>query len=390
MVRLVVLNYNGGDEVQECVDSLFALDWPADRLEVVVVDNASADGSADRVVAAHPSVRLIRNPVNTGFSANNLAMEDLDGVDFVGLVNPDAWVDRGWLTHLVGAFDGRPRVGAACPQMLLAERFVSLRVDVGSPATLVDITVDGVSRIDVAQRAWRLLQTGPTRDADGAVRIEPGEIVVPVPRLASDPIVALVTPEPVSYTSSPPFDLVNNTGVVVLPDLYAADRGLGTRSERVDAPSDVEAWTGGGVLLRSEYLGDVGGFDDVFFLYYEDVDLSLRGARRGWSYRYVPEAVMWHHHSSSSTEGSDLFRFHNERSRLLMIARNFPASITAKAFGRFVVSTLGYVRADIIHPLSKRRRPDARVVWTRIRALTSAVVALPRATRDHRRRRSLP
>ena len=51
------------------------------------------------------------------------------------------------------------------------------------------------------------------------------------------------------------------------------------------------AWCGGGVLLRPRYLADVGLFDERFFLYYEDTDLSWRGRSRGWRYRYVPEAA---------------------------------------------------------------------------------------------------
>lgn len=384
MVRLVVLNYNGGDEVLECVESLLALGWPHDRLDVVVVDNASSDGSADRVADSHPAVRLIRNPENTGFSANNLAMTDLEGVDFVGLVNPDAWVDPAWLSHLVAGLAGRPRVGAACPRMLLAERFVAVDVVAESPTTLLDVTVDGVSRLDAAERAWRLFGSGPVRGPDGELRIGSGEIVVSVPRSDTTPVVDLVTGEPVTTRASPPFDVVNNTGVVVRPDLYASDRGLGERADDHDPPAEVEAWTGGGVLLRAEFLRDVGGFDDVFFLYYEDVDLSLRGRRRGWTYRHVPEALMWHHHSTSSTEGSDLFRFHNERSRLLMIARNHSAGVTAMAFGRFVRSTLGYFRADVVRPLLDRRRPDGRAVRTRLRALGSAMAAMPRAMRNRR------
>ena len=48
---------------------------------------------------------------------------------------------------------------------------------------------------------------------------------------------------------------------------------------------DVQAWCGGAVLLRASYLADVGGFDERLFLYYEDVDLSMRGTERGWRYR---------------------------------------------------------------------------------------------------------
>ena len=109
-VRLVVLNWNGRDHLARCLDALGALDWPADRLDLVVVDNASTDGS-DGLVEGYPRVRLVRNDHNGGFVANNLALRDLDGVDFVGLVNADSFVEPGWLAALVAGIEADDRAG---------------------------------------------------------------------------------------------------------------------------------------------------------------------------------------------------------------------------------------------------------------------------------------
>lgn len=382
-VRLVVLNFNGGDDVLHCLSSLESLEWPEDDLEIVVVDNASTDGSPERIVDEHPSVELIRNPVNAGFSANNLAFTDLDDIDFVGLVNPDAWVAPDWLAHLAGAFDGRPTMGAACPRILLADRFVDVRVRAELPATIADVTIDGVSRISACGRAWRLVGDNPRHDGAGRWVLERASFSLPVSRSVDvvDVAVVLEGRGPVDVDTSDPYDVVNNTGVVLHDDLYASDRGLGRREADYRPTEDVQAWTGGGVLLRAEYLADVGCFDDSFFLYYEDVDLSLRGRRRGWTYRYVHDAVMWHHHSASSTEGSTFFRFHNERSRLLMIAKNTDLATTAKSFGRFAVATLGYARADALRPALAGDRPDFGTVRMRLRALASALWELARSAR---------
>src|SRR5690606_20147147 len=83
--------------------------------------NASTDGSADAIAAEFPSVELIRRPTNEGFGANNHALRDLDGVDYVGLVNPDAFVEPGWLTPLVATLESDFGLGAACPKILLAD-----------------------------------------------------------------------------------------------------------------------------------------------------------------------------------------------------------------------------------------------------------------------------
>ena len=120
-VRLVVLNWNSGDLLARCLDSLASLDWPPDRLEAVVVDNASTDGSVVDLERHRPEVRLLCNDRNTGFGANNLAMADLDGVDLVGLVNPDVVVDGGWLAALAAVMGADAGLGAACPRILLGD-----------------------------------------------------------------------------------------------------------------------------------------------------------------------------------------------------------------------------------------------------------------------------
>ncbi len=66
---------------------------------------------------------------------------------------------------------------------------------------------------------------------------------------------------------------------------------------------------GSGAAPKRAYLDDVGTFDERFFLYYEDTDLSWRGQLRGWRYVYAPGAVVRHHHASSAGVGSTLFRY---------------------------------------------------------------------------------
>jgi hypothetical protein len=120
-VRVVVLNHNGGEHLLRCIAALAATEWPAESLEIVVIDNASLDGSDIALEAAHPDVRLIRTGLNAGFPANNLALRDLHAVDYVALVNNDAFVEPGWLAPLVAALDAEPRVGAANALVLFAD-----------------------------------------------------------------------------------------------------------------------------------------------------------------------------------------------------------------------------------------------------------------------------
>ena len=92
---------------------------------------------------------------------------------------------------------------------------------------------------------------------------------------------------------------------------------------------------GRGAAARA-YLDDVGLFDERFFLYYEDTDLSWRGRLRGWRYVYVPTSLVRHRHAASSGVGSTVFRYYTERNRPLMLVKNAPAGLPGEpGLGRF-------------------------------------------------------
>jgi GT2 family glycosyltransferase len=423
-VRLVVLNYNGGDLVVRCVEHLENLDWPQDRLEIVVVDNASADGS-DQVLAERPRVRLIRSPRNLGFPANNLGLRDLDGVDYVGLVNNDAFATPGYLRPLVGALDSDPRVGAACPKIVLAPQFVDLRVhspthrpqgddrDVG--VRISDVRVDGIAqwrhtlfgdgffppergpadepefrwttgnalvRVPVGpERPGRSCQVRVASDRELVVKLDGGadsreEVVHPVPTWIEVPL------------GREPYDVINNVGSDLVNGSWSGDRGfLEADVGQYDVAEDVFAWCGAGVLFRPGYLGDVGLFDERFFMYYEDTDMAWRGLARGWRYRYVPDAVLRHVHAATSVEGSPLFHHYVERNRLVMLTKNAPWRLAASASARFLLSTASYARRDIVRPVLHRRRPQSGLVGARLRSFMAYLRMIPALQSDRRRLR---
>ena len=103
-VRVVVINYDGGQMTIDCLESLLATDYPADRLEIVMVDNGSLDDVVERVAVELPSVRVIEPLANTGFAGGcNLGIRAPGEFDLVALVNNDATVASDWLRPLVDA-----------------------------------------------------------------------------------------------------------------------------------------------------------------------------------------------------------------------------------------------------------------------------------------------
>ncbi|MBM4017125.1 MAG: glycosyltransferase family 2 protein [Planctomycetes bacterium] len=117
-VTALVLNWNGARVVGECVRSLLAQDYPA--LGVLVVDNASTDGSADMVRREFPAVRLHVNEKNLGFGGGNNVGIGLAGTPYVLMCNNDTRLAPDAVRLLVEALENEPRAGSATPCIVLA------------------------------------------------------------------------------------------------------------------------------------------------------------------------------------------------------------------------------------------------------------------------------
>ena len=115
----VVVNWNGGEAVLACLDSLVANGVPEAR--IVVVDNASTDGSADAIAAARPQTPLLRNATNTGYGhATNTGIEHAlaAGADRVLLVNDDVTFPEGSVALLEAGLDEDAGVGIVGPRVV--------------------------------------------------------------------------------------------------------------------------------------------------------------------------------------------------------------------------------------------------------------------------------
>jgi GT2 family glycosyltransferase len=116
----VIPTYNGRSLLETCLDSVFR-HLPVGRswtTEVIVVDDASTDGTADWLAAHHPQVRLVRRPCNSGFcAAANDGLEAACG-QFIQLLNNDTEVTRGWLEAGLAPF-ADPMVGSVAPLALV-------------------------------------------------------------------------------------------------------------------------------------------------------------------------------------------------------------------------------------------------------------------------------
>ena len=429
-VTVIVLNYNGAHLIRPCLDALAKQDVPAGRMAVWVVDNDSRDESLAILDREYPWVTVIRNARNDGFAGgNNVGMRRVE-TPLVALTNNDARPEPDWIRRMIAPFEqpDAARLAAVTGKIVFVPRFVELALT--TPAfrpgpldgrelgvRIYRVEVDGV---DVTEHVlWESASYGPegtgaerfrwTRpsgrlpvpisldgrgpDGDLAIRIEvAAEADKPVTlawaggevtghATAERSVVTLTVPADV-----PVWDVLNNAGSKVYVDGYGADRAYQEIDHgQYDTPDEVFAFCGGAVCLRVDALREVGYFDDDFFLYYEDTDLSWRLRSAGWSIAYEPTAVTRHIHAASSVEWSPFFSFHVDRNRLLMLTKNATVGVAIREVLRYPLTTASLAARELARSRHTRRRPPVRPTLLRLRVIASYLRLLPRMLVRRRR-----
>lgn len=429
---VVIVNWNGEKLLPTCLDAVAAQTAPF-PFQTWVVDNASRDGSVELLRERYPWVRVLRSGANKGFAGgNNHALRTMT-TPYAVLLNNDATPEPDWLENLLAPFEapGGERLGAVTGKVVFEPTFLRLRLSTAGfvpgphDARRLGVRVSSV-RVDGAERLgdvlWEKLTWGAEGPAAGRFfwTRPAGELLVPVP--AAGPVTLAFTwaaerakpvtlgwdggsvslpvgPDPTGASAVippgvPRVDVVNNVGGIVLVDGYGADRGYQeVDTGRYDTPEEVFTACGNGVALRTRVGRELGWFDEDFFLYYEDTDLSWRLRARGWSIRYEPTAVLRHLHSATSGEWSPLFVFHTDRNRLLMLTKNATPGLALRAVLRYPLTTASTALRALRRGLAARRRPAVRPTLLRLRVIGSylrLLVPMLRRRRVVRRTAALP
>ncbi len=119
-VNIVITNRNGGTLVQNCLRSVFGTKFFS--FDVTVIDNASNDGSPERIAERFSEVKLIRLPRNLGYAAaNNIGIQTGSG-EYVVLLNSDTEVEPEWLSNMVQVAEGTPDIAFLQPKILFLDR----------------------------------------------------------------------------------------------------------------------------------------------------------------------------------------------------------------------------------------------------------------------------
>ncbi len=145
--------------------------------------------------------------------------------------------------------------------------------------------------------------------------VDPDWLSELVQALEGDPAAGLATPK-ILLMDDP--SRVNTCGNAITFTGITVCRGLGQPADRYDAVEIVSAVSGAAFLIRRALLAEIGAFDDEFFLYYEDTDLSLRAMLAGYHCLYVPTSIVHHKYVFKF---SALKCYYQERNRYLSLLR---------------------------------------------------------------------
>jgi len=275
-VTIIIVNYNVRHFLEQCLCSVrkASLRVPA---EVIVVDNASTDGSRDWLEPRFPDVRFIWNDVNVGFAkANNQALALAKG-DYVLFLNPDTILPENALESCVAFMEGNPEAGALGVRML-----------------------------------------------DGS-----GSFLPESKRAFPSPLTSF-------------FKLSGLSSMFPRSSLFARYH-LGHLDPMKD--HSVEVLAGAFMFIKKQVLDITGGFDEIFFMYGEDIDLSYRILQAGYRNHYVAEPAIIHFKGESTKKGSMNYVKLFYQAMYLFVRKHYGG--VRAGFFRFFISMAIWLRAGL-------------------------------------------
>lgn len=270
-ISVIIVSWNVRDLLAECLASLPAAHH--DPLEIIVVDSASSDGTAEMVRQRFPAVRLLAQADNVGFSRGcNIGLQAAQG-DLLLLLNPDTHVLPGAITALATALIANPAAGLAGP-----------------------LTFNGDGSVQSTRRRFPDFWTG-VFDTSWLQRFAPRRIA--------------------SYQMRD------------LPD---------------DGQYVVDWVQGSALLLRRALYERIGGLDESYFMYSEELDWCWRARAAGWEALYVGSAHIVHYGGRSSDQAPARTHIAFQQSKLRFFRkRNGP--VAAQAMRAILLSVYAWQAA---------------------------------------------
>jgi GT2 family glycosyltransferase len=303
LLSIVIVTWNGKRYALECLESIYK--HPSGTpFEIIVVDNASTDGTPAAIREQFPEVRLVEIQANLGFAkANNIGIAISQG-EYVALINSDVVVYENCLDRLLEAMKPNSNIGIIGPKMICADGSVGLSV-------------------------MRLPTVWNTLCAALAVHS-------------------------------------------VLPNSQRL-AGFSVRTDGTRGIEDVQVVTGWFCMISRQALEQVGGLDERFFMFGEDIDWCQRFSKAGWRVVFCGDTQSLHYGGGSSEEAPARYYVEMRRANLQyfqkhhgrMGAAGYRIAIAIHELARIAGYSLSYClhRADRVSAGSKMRRSVSCLQW---------------------------
>lgn len=255
---VIIVSWNVRQDIINCLGSIY--DYQSSRpFEVIIIDNASSDGSTQEIREKFPSVTCVSNNKNYGFAmANNQGIKLAKG-EYLLFLNPDTIVHPGALDYLIDFMDDNKDVGACGPKLL---------------------------------------------NEDGSTQRSTREFP--------------------SYRGA----LYRFTFLKYFKIFKNSYRSWLMKDFDHKSQEDVDQLMGAALLVRKSIIDKIDGFDENFFMYYEEVDLCYRIKQYGWRIVFLPQACIAHLGGRSSQQIPAAKRIMMLRSLLKYFRKNHGIGIT--------------------------------------------------------------
>jgi len=436
LISIITVNFNGKRFLNNLFDSILNLNYPPDKIQIIMVDNNSKDGSVEFVKKKFPQVEIVALKENKGYAGGNNEGFYRSKGKYIALVNNDCVVDKNWLGEMLSIFrqytDSR-KVGAVGSKVVFYYPYLQLQLIAGSSNKIelrgswrsrrlgvqiynVKVRVSGEkeSGNSILNKSIKYMDGFYPQESDGKGRVyrwSRGNAVlaVPIGDLKKDldlsfKVLSYIKPnnlqlvigeeiiEDIKVTERAKRikvriprrlfthrkDIINSCGIKINRSFYSRDRGFEIFDEgQYGRVEEVFGLSGSSFMMDRKMFEDMGCFDNTFFTYYEDVDLFWRSRLAGWKNFFTPKSKARHFHCGTSQEWSYDFIYHVIRNRLLMIFKCGWPFLFFKSYVVFILSNIINILSYLAGTLRgiQQRRIDIPI---RIRIFFELFYLLPK------------
>ncbi|MEH2235899.1 glycosyltransferase family 2 protein [Nostoc sp.] len=249
-VSVILVNYNGAEILPDCLKSIQKfIDVPT--YEIILVDNASSDGSVELVAENYPQIRLVKQKENRGFGAGNNAGAKLASGEFLFLLNTDTVLTSNIFPHLIKLMEADPQVGIIGPKLL---------------------------------------------NSDGSLQI----------------------------SISPALGIQGEYQARQIHQAYQNISQQNLIEQKFQEIQEVDIVVGAAFFIRSILFDELGGFDENFFMYFEESDLCQRAQNQGYKIIYTPHVSLIHLKGYSIQKAANTMAIEYRRSQIYYYQKHRP------------------------------------------------------------------